>query len=598
MSRAPRSRRRARNDADSGGAIAAETGDPMTGGKDDYYRPWLDKIDDAASEDGTPDKTAAQSTSDPGDKRPTPAPAPRPSRKAQEPGGTDDAHFAATLVSQLKRGWEGFAATTIRWGERADIPARVAAMELGDKTRALAGAVSRETRKAGRAAAQASIATGKAGGRAIGKTGSIAGSAIGTAATRTRVATRKGIDSSIAATRTQGGRLAAGAKDAARPMIARVAPPKPAAPVVGSALDRLVADETENAKDASQSHNRAGDLPLFGDFSDSGATAPDDRTQASMGTPPDEVALATSGRKVKRTASAAPSPALASEPSTTTADAADAETSDGDGNRPTRRIVIGLAIISLLVVAILAGSAFWGRDGSIGGIAASAPDAAAAPDRAATLAGIDEGRRAEIEAVVEAYILDHPEIIPQALEKLQQRESASAIAKLRPAIERPFAGAWGGNPKGDVVVTEYSDYACTFCRRSVPDVERLVKADPGVKIVYRELPILSAQSGPAAKVGLAAARKGRYRDYHLALFALGQPSDANILAAAAKAGLSAEDVAAARADPALDREIASNVSVAQQLRFEGTPSFVVGDQILHGAVGYDALKAAVATARK
>jgi len=251
----------------------------------------------------------------------------------------------------------------------------------------------------------------------------------------------------------------------------------------------------------------------------------------------------------------------------------------------------------VLIVAILAGSAFWGRDGSTGSIVASAPGATA-PDSGSPLAAIDAGRRAEIEAVVEAYILDHPEIIPQALERLQQRESAAAISKLRPAIEQPFAGAWGGNPKGDVVITEYSDYACTFCRRSLPDVERLLKADPGVKIVYRELPILTAQSGPAAKVGLAAARKGRYRDYHLALFALGQPSDANILTAAAKAGMTPEDVAAARSDPALDREIASNVSVAQQLRFEGTPSFVVGDQILHGAVGYDALKAAVATARK
>jgi len=246
----------------------------------------------------------------------------------------------------------------------------------------------------------------------------------------------------------------------------------------------------------------------------------------------------------------------------------------------------------VLVVAILAGSAFWGRDASTGSVVATAPDSGS------PLAAIDAGRRAEIETVVEAYILDHPEIIPQALERLQQRESAAAIAKLRPAIEEPFAGAWGGNPKGDVVITEYSDFACTFCRRSLPDIERLLKTDPGVKIVYRELPILTAQSGPAAKVGLAAARKGRYRDYHLALFALGQPSDANILTAAAKAGMTPEDVAAARSDPALDREIASNVSVAQQLRFEGTPSFVVGDQILHGAVGFDALKAAVAKARE
>jgi protein-disulfide isomerase len=571
----------------------------MAGGKDEYYRPWLDGIDDDRPADAEPGMTTANRRGDvlprPGNARPK-APA---SSHPLDPGPSAErrAPMAANVLAGLKRGWTGFAATTIRLGERADIPARVAALELGDKARTLAGAVSRGTRKAGQNFARASIATGKASGAAIGKAGSQAGDAIGSAAARTRAATRKGFDSSVAATRTHGGKIASGAKDAARPVIARVAPPKPAAPVVGSALDRLVADE--NANSPAGAPNRAGDLPLFGDFSEAGADAPDAPRNAEPSAP-SPVALPDAkprGRKPKSAASAAvPPPSIDDTPETRTADASEVA-SDG-AEPPTRRIVIGLAIIAVLVVAILAGSALWGRDGSSGSILASAPGATTAPDSGSPLAAIDAGRRAEIETVVEAYILDHPEIIPQALERLQQRESAASIAKLRPAIEQPFAGAWGGNPKGDVVVTEYSDYACTFCRRSLPDVERLLKGDPGIKIVYRELPILSAESAPAAKVGLAAARKGRYRAYHLALFALGQPSDANILTAAAKAGMTPEDVAAAKADPALDREIASNVSVAQQLRFEGTPIFVVGDQILHGAVGYDALKAAVAKARE
>lgn len=575
----------------------------MAGGKDDYYRPWLDGIDDeqgAGPAPGKPDASPADdspASARDADRKASPSSRSHGAAASAAPRAPVVAPVVANVLAGLKRGWAGFAATTIRLGERADIPARVAALEIGDKTRTLAGTVSRGTRKAGHKIARASIATGKASGAAIGKAGSQAGDAIGSAAARTRAATRKGFDSSVAATRTQGGKIASGAKDAARPMIARVAPPKPAAPVVGSALDRLVADE--NANSPAGAPNRAGDLPLFGDFSEAGADAPDAPRDAEPAAP-SPVAMSEAkprGRKPKSAASAAvPPPSIDESPETTTADASELA-SDG-AEPPTRRIVIGLAIIAVLVVAILAGSAFWGRDGSSSSILAGAPGTTTAPDSGSPLAAIDAGRRAEIETVVEAYILDHPEIIPQALERLQQRESAAAISKLRPAIEQPFAGAWGGNPKGDVVITEYSDFACTFCRRSLPDVERLLKADPGVKIVYRELPILTAQSGPAAKVGLAAARKGRYRDYHLALFALGQPSDANILTAAAKAGMTPDDVAAARSDPALDREIASNVSVAQQLRFEGTPSFVVGDQILHGAVGYDALKAAVATARK
>lgn len=601
MSRGPRSRRRARN-ADNGGIIAAETGDPMTGGKDEYYRPWLDKLDGEASATGKPGDAAAEPVPGASDTRSSPLPAhraPRPAAASNEAQDDDSASPGATIAAGLKRGWNGFTETTIRWSEQADIPSRVAALEIGDKARRLGATLSRNAGQAGRSVARASVAAGKAGGEMIGKAGAKASSAIGAAATHTRAATRTGIDSSIAATRTQGGKLAAGARDAARPMIDRVAPPKPAAPVVGSALDRLVADE--DAADSNQSaSSNIGDLPLFGDHppaagtvSETPADAPK-RDKAAADTP----RAAHQPREPKKLAAADPTTSPA-PPAATSVDGIEGPPASNGGASgdaaPERRrnIAIALAGIAALIVAVMAGSAFWGR----GAPASDASPVAATPNERLA-AGLDQDRRAEIEAVVEAYILDHPEIIPQALERLQQRESSAAIARLRPAIERPFAGAWGGNPEGDVVITEYSDFACTFCRRSVPDIERLIKTDPGVKIVYRELPILSAQSGPAAKVALAAARKGRYRDFHLALFALGQPSEANILAAAQKAGMTAEDVAAAKADPALDREIASNVSVAQQLRFEGTPSFVVGDTILHGAVGYDALKAAVAEARK
>lgn len=530
----------------------------MTGDKDEHYRPWLDKFDGEDEDSAQRIRKATIDIPKAQDER-DPSPAPGTHAKS----ASDQ---AAALLSGVKRAWHGFAATTIRWGERADIPRRVAALELGDKADRLGAAISRGAGKAGGAIAAGAATAGKSSGTMIGR-----------AARKTRAATASGLDKSIAATRNGSGRLIAGARDAARPVIAKVAPPKPEAPVIGSELDRLVAEEKagEATRPAKQS---GGDLPLFGDLGG------EMRGSASVAADPQAA-----------TPVASPRPAAAKAMQAGYAEAEPARPGAREPAGARRAIAVGAVAIALLAVAILAGSALWGRGGDD---SASATTAATDAEPGTVLAAIDGRDRAEIEAVVEAYLLDHPEIIPRALDRLQQREAATAIARLRPAIERPFAGAWGGNAAGDVVITEYSDFACGFCRQSLPDVERLLKSDPQLKIVYRELPILTAQSGPAAKVGLAAARKGRYRDYHLALFALRQPNDANILAAAKKAGMTAEDVESAKADPALDREIASNVTVAQQLRFEGTPTFVVGDQILHGAVGYDALKAAVAKARK
>jgi protein-disulfide isomerase len=220
---------------------------------------------------------------------------------------------------------------------------------------------------------------------------------------------------------------------------------------------------------------------------------------------------------------------------------------------------------------------------------------------AATIASCTQGEasppadRSAIEAVVHDYILAHPEIIPEAMERLQAKQTTAAIDANRRAIETPFAGAWAGNPKGDVTLVEYFDYACGFCRASVADVDRLLAEDRGVKIVFRELPILSEESTAAAKLSLVAAQQGRFYDFHKAVYAGGQLSDASLAAAAARAGVKAP--AASLGLPAIASEIAANIDMARALRLSGTPSFIVGDQILNGAVGYDALRKAVADAR-
>lgn len=198
---------------------------------------------------------------------------------------------------------------------------------------------------------------------------------------------------------------------------------------------------------------------------------------------------------------------------------------------------------------------------------------------------------------VRTYLLAHPEVIPEAMEKLREKQSATQIGQRRREIETPFAGAWIGAEKPDVTLVQFFDYACGFCKASLPDVERLVREDPKVRVVFRELPILSPESEQAARYSLAAATQGRFIRFHDAMYKVGRPSAATIDLAARAAGLDPAQAQATAGSKGAEREIVRNLELARELGFNGTPSWVVGDQMLSGAVGYDALKKAVADAR-
>jgi protein-disulfide isomerase len=193
---------------------------------------------------------------------------------------------------------------------------------------------------------------------------------------------------------------------------------------------------------------------------------------------------------------------------------------------------------------------------------------------------------------VRDYLLENPEVLPEAMDKLRARESARIVSANRTALERPFAGAWAGASDGDVVLVEFFDYACGYCRKSNADVDRLLRDDPKLKVVWREWPVLGPDSEKAARASLAAAQAGRFKPFHDALFAAGRPTPDALAKARAGIGLAA-DVPAAVADP----ELARNFELARGLQASGTPTFVVGDQILQGAVGYEALKDAIREAR-
>lgn len=210
---------------------------------------------------------------------------------------------------------------------------------------------------------------------------------------------------------------------------------------------------------------------------------------------------------------------------------------------------------------------------------------------------VPASERARIEAVVHDYILAHPEIIPEAMEQLRSRQSAKSVNDNRKDLETPYPGAWDGAANGDVVLVEFFDYACGYCRAATPYVARLLAEDKRLKVVYRELPILGDESTVAARVGLLAADSGKYPAFHAAMYESGEVTKATILAAASRAGLDKARVQAIVLSPGTAEEFAKNVGLAQALNARGTPLFVVGDQILHGDVGYDALKQAIEKTR-
>lgn len=213
-------------------------------------------------------------------------------------------------------------------------------------------------------------------------------------------------------------------------------------------------------------------------------------------------------------------------------------------------------------------------------------------------ASIADADKARVGQIVRDYVLENPEILPEAMKRLQERETGKAVASSRAAITEPYASAWEGNPRGDVTVAVYMDYACGYCRASLPMIARLVAQDPNVRIVYRELPVLSEVSRTAARWGLAAADQGKFKAFHSALYSAGQLSDASIRAAAAAAGLDTARAQAALATPRVEGEIARNLEVGGKLGITGTPSWVIGDRVISGMVPYEVLEQAVQAARR
>ena len=195
--------------------------------------------------------------------------------------------------------------------------------------------------------------------------------------------------------------------------------------------------------------------------------------------------------------------------------------------------------------------------------------------------------------IVREGIMQDPQVLVEGSEALKVRQFEPVLEANRAALETPFASSWKGAAKPDVTLAYFYDYACGYCRRSNPDLERLIAEDKGVRIVYREFPILGPDSVAAARASLAASRAGKFAVFHDALYDAGNPNPETLAIAGNAAGIRPEQAQ----DPAIEAEIEKNYRLASALGASGTPLFVIGDQVINSAVGYEALKDAVAKAR-
>ena len=184
------------------------------------------------------------------------------------------------------------------------------------------------------------------------------------------------------------------------------------------------------------------------------------------------------------------------------------------------------------------------------------------------------------------YLVANPDILPEMADAYRAQEAKDALAAVSRDVREPFAGAVLGNPQGSKVLVKFTDYACGYCRVSVADVDRLIAADPDLKVVIRERATFPG-SEPAARMALAAANQGRYDAFYHAMFDLGSPSAETVAAAARQVDLDMEAALEFGQSEAVTQELIRNNELAQTLNIPGTPSWIFGDRVFEGAVGYD-----------
>ena len=228
----------------------------------------------------------------------------------------------------------------------------------------------------------------------------------------------------------------------------------------------------------------------------------------------------------------------------------------------------------------------------------------------ASAQSFSEQQRTEIRKIVREYLLANPEVLEEVSAELSKRQAAaeaakqvSAVRKHSEALFNSPRGVIVGNRQGDVNFVEFFDYNCGYCKRAMTDMLNLMKSDPKVRVVLKEFPVLGQGSIEAAQVGIAVRMQDptgkKYLDFHQRLLnSRGQIDKAKAVAAAKDSGVDMGRLEKDMASPEVKATLEENFRIAEDIGLNGTPSYVIGQQVVVGAVGLDALKEKIATARR
>jgi protein-disulfide isomerase len=218
-------------------------------------------------------------------------------------------------------------------------------------------------------------------------------------------------------------------------------------------------------------------------------------------------------------------------------------------------------------------------------------------------------QRKEIGTIIREYLLTNPELLKEVIAEMEKREALADAEKHRAAVANNADMIYSsprqvtlGNPQGDVTVVEFFDYNCGFCKKAMDDMLTLMKGDPKIKFVLKEFPVLGEGSTQAAQVAAAVRMQDKtgkkYLDFHLKLLGgRGAADKARALAVAKEVGLDMKQLEKDLAGEEVKAQLAESFKLAEALGLNGTPSYIVGPEVVIGAVGLPALKEKVNTAR-
>jgi protein-disulfide isomerase len=218
--------------------------------------------------------------------------------------------------------------------------------------------------------------------------------------------------------------------------------------------------------------------------------------------------------------------------------------------------------------------------------------------------GFSDAQRSEIERIIKNYLMQNPEILQEVMGELEKKQQAADAEKNKTAVKDNAQLLFSssrqvtlGNLQGDVTLVEFFDYRCAYCRRVVSSMRALLDEDRGLRVVFKELPVLGPDSVRAARAALASRKQDRYVPFHFALMAADDLSPAGIRAAAEAVGLDPDQLEADMAAHGVTGAIDANYALANELGIEGTPAFVIGGQLIPGAVEKARLEQLIQEAR-